>query len=48
MIAGPTAAVMMSLIPGALSGQIGRRRDNMKFKPTFRAAAGFVASKEQA
>jgi hypothetical protein len=48
MIAGPTAAMTRTLILGALSGQIGERRDNMKVKAPFRAPAGFVVSKEQA
>jgi hypothetical protein len=48
MIAGPTAAMTRTLILGALSGQIGERRDNMKVKAPFRAPAGFVASEKQA
>jgi hypothetical protein len=37
-----------TLILGTLSGQIGARRDTMKVKPTFCAAAGIVAPMENA
>jgi hypothetical protein len=48
MIAGATAANTRTLILGALSGQIGARRDTMKVKAPFRARAGVVAPMEQA